>query len=205
MRIAVNRSFLIRGLAMSFLFSLVALSFARSARADETYTYTGNPFTSFSGTAACPPMCSLSGSFTIAAPLGDNFAPAFLTPESLSFTGTDGSFTFTLANTAAGIQGIKVGTNALGQIDFWEIDLATAAVAGIYQGVYGILDSPFDNDNSYVFDQNTGKYLALAENSLDAGTWTASSSSPSLPEPSSLLLLGTGLLGIAGTRRKLLG
>jgi hypothetical protein len=83
-KIAVNRSFVIRGLAVSLLFSFFALSLALPARADETYTYTGNPFTAFSGTDACPPVCSLSGSFTVATPLGDNFAPALRTAASPS-------------------------------------------------------------------------------------------------------------------------
>jgi hypothetical protein len=198
-KIAVNRSFVIRGLAVSLLFSFFALSLALPARADETYTYTGNPFTAFSGTDACPPVCSLSGSFTVATPLGDNFAPAFLTLESFSFT--DGGFTFT-PTTAVGIEGIKVGTNALGQIDVWEIDLATASVGGIYQGIYGTIQTGFIFDESYVYDQNTSAYLAMANNEDNPGTWTASSSSPSLPEPSGLLLLSTGLLSVAGMRRR---
>ncbi len=202
-KIAVNRTYAVRWLAFSLLLSLVVLSLARPASADETYTYTGNPFSTFSGTDACPPVCGLSGSFTVATPLGDNFAPAFLTVESFSFT--DGGFTFT-PTTAVGIEGIKVGTNALGQIDVWEIDLATASTSGVYQGIYGTIQTGFIFDESYVYDQNTGEHLAMATNDDNPGTWVASSSSPSMPEPSSLLLLGAGLLSVAsGRRRKLLG
>jgi hypothetical protein len=193
-----------RWFAASLAISLLVLGLGAPAQADETYTYTGNPFTTFSGTAACSPVCSLSGSFTISSALGDNFAPAFLTLESFSFT--DGGFTFTPTNTAAGIQGIKVGTNSTGQINVWEIDLATASVGGIYKGIYGTIQTGFIFDESYVYDQNTSSYLALASNSDNPGTWTASSSTASVPEPSGLILLGMGLLGVVTwSRRKVLG
>jgi len=54
---------LLTGLMMSLCF------FAGSAQADTiTYTYIGNPFTVFSGVDACPPVCNISGSFTLASP-----------------------------------------------------------------------------------------------------------------------------------------
>jgi len=62
--------------------SVLALGLAPSAKSDTVYTFTGRPFTTFSGIIgipgsdkfACPPICSLTGSFTIASPLGDNLA-----------------------------------------------------------------------------------------------------------------------------------
>jgi hypothetical protein len=67
--------------------------FAASARADTIYTYTGNPFTVFSGLDACPPVCNISGSFTLASPLAANLPFEAITPTAFSFT--DGSVTVT--------------------------------------------------------------------------------------------------------------
>jgi hypothetical protein len=107
--------------------SVLAFGLAPSAKADTVYTYTGQPFTtfiSFIGTTgsdkyACPSICSLKGSFTIAAPLGDNLALQAISPSRFSFT--DG--VFRIGNTDHGlfVLSFDVGTDATGTIDSWVI------------------------------------------------------------------------------------
>jgi hypothetical protein len=89
---------------------------AASARADTVYTYTGNPFTAFSGVDVCPPVCNISGSFTLASPLATNLPFGTITPTAFSFT--DGSITLT-----GGVSRFEVATDSSGDISFWEIAL----------------------------------------------------------------------------------
>ena len=43
-------------LGTSLFWLIVLFGFAPSANADTVYTYTGNPFTNFNGSYACPPQ-----------------------------------------------------------------------------------------------------------------------------------------------------
>jgi hypothetical protein len=95
--------------------------FAASARADTIYTYTGNPFTVFSGLDVCPPVCNISGSFTLASPLAANLPFEAITPTAFSFT--DGSVTVTEGASEGGR--FEVATDSGGNISFWEIALGS--------------------------------------------------------------------------------
>ena len=206
-KIAVNRSFVVRGLAISLLLSLVVLSLTLPARADETYTYTGNPFTYFSGVDSCPSVCAISGSFTLASALGSTAFPT--TPTPLSYSFTDGNFTWTSSNSSIAV--FEFGTDSTGNIDAWIISLyeTTNIRDTLYSCGSSVCGSSFHYtgyDNSQLVEVSPFSILGNAIVENEAGTWVASSSSPSLPEPSSLLLLGAGVLGVAsGRRRRLLG
>lgn len=157
-----------------------------------TYTYTGNPYADFGG-IACPPHCSLSGSFTVSASIGDNFDGS-ITPTSFSFT--DGSLTISNSNLASGF--FLIITNSVGQITGWGIDVVTNNNDGtqnfLITGTANLLALTTDQT---ILDSISGVSLGpFAENFNDPGTWTSSSVSGTTPEPSSLLLLGTGLLGL---------
>jgi hypothetical protein len=104
----------VRAIIVSVLFFLGLFSGAVSAQST-TYTYTGNPFTTFSG-FACPSVCKISGSFTVAAPLPANLAITTNNVSATSLSFTDGS------NVASGALQISIGTNADGNINTWEGD-----------------------------------------------------------------------------------
>jgi hypothetical protein len=70
---------------------LILATMGTLARADVVYTYTGNPFTSVLGSYTTSDFVSVS--FTLATPLGPNFAFAFISPT--DFTFSDGQQTFT--------------------------------------------------------------------------------------------------------------
>jgi RHS repeat-associated protein len=128
-----------------------------------TYSYKGNPYNVFFGSAACPPECGVSGSFTVAAPLqtGTEF---LVTPLFFSFT--DGVATLT---TTSASNPFAVVTDSSGAITGWNIFLTTPGYF-IATGTNppgcvgcGVLDGSGDNGVSQG-----------AQISNDPGTWTVS-------------------------------
>jgi hypothetical protein len=153
--------------------------------ADEVYTYQGNPFTTFVGTT-CPSVCAISGSFTLSSPIGPDQTVISITPLSFSFT--DGSTTFNSSNSV--FEDLGFVTDATGNIAFW--------LFGTFNN-NGI--NAIESENlglGSTGDLSLGANGSSASN-LTAGTWT---SAVATPEPSSLFLLGAGLLGLIGLRNR---
>jgi len=169
------------------ILSLAALLLtAVGTRADTLYTYAGNPMTEGTNSDACGGgPCTITGSFTLAAPLGNNvpFSYTSITPESFSFN--DGIQTI---STGSFVLYFDVGTDATGNIDAWDIQ-----VYGLYSGTVSILTNSAGLDESYI------NGLIAYNNS--PGTWdpetTPTSDVISTPEPSSLALLSIGLFAVA--------
>ena len=168
-----------------------------SALADTVYTYTGNPFTTSHVGGIYTPSDFISGSFTVATPLAPDSPYGAITPE--SFTFSDGIQTFDASNTPLTFFG--VATDDTGNIVGWYISLLSVdGVSNLNTGngyIVGVsdeakIDQAGTIDRVFVFN--------------DPGTWTESSTDPSpVPEPSSIVLFGTGALGLAGSvRRKFL-
>ena len=91
--------------------------------ASTTYNITGSPFTSFSGSATCPPDCNISGSFSLPQPLAPNLSNATITPASFSFT--VGTTNLNQGNTTSA-SFTNVSTDASGSITSWSISLGNA-------------------------------------------------------------------------------
>lgn len=169
--------------------------FAASARADTIYTYTGNLFTVFSGLDVCPPVCNISGSFTLASPLATNLPFETITPIAFGFT--DGSVTVTEGAPEQGGR-FEVATDSSGNINFWEIALGSGQPFG--PGVCTSLDTVRDpvglpQDNSISAVCSTDAPIGTALVNANPGRWSSSAT----PEPVTLIFGVIGLLGIAGT------
>jgi hypothetical protein len=184
-----------------------------SLRAGSILKYTGKPYTfcqyAYTCTGTTPSLSftldtTLTGAqldnLTMGTVAGGNLS-AFVT----SFTLTDG-FQVNITKANAAFWDFDVTTGANGSITSWYIIAFTNGTPGASNYVGGtcnvIVSSPFachDTDSTDV-QINGISYSAYGRNSADPGTWAVTT-----PEPSSLLLLGTSLLGLAPFRRKLFG
>jgi hypothetical protein len=173
---------------------LLGLVPARTARADVTYTYTGNDLDSYAGVPPCTD-CSIDGSITLSSPLPANQSlsevPAddvvafdfYISPADCMSGGPSTACPNWSNSNGAYVYEIYFGTNSSGQITTWDVEFYSPSQT--YPGVWtnsGGLGGPID-------DYFTGVTASYNNN---PGTWVT-------PEPSSLLLFGTGiaLIGMA--------
>jgi hypothetical protein len=181
-----------------FVFLLTA-GMATSAKADTTYSFVSADFNILFG-ATCPPTCNVTGSLTLANPLAPNLMQDVDDYEGttpLSFSFTDGTIVFDNLN--ASNSGFAFQTNDLGIITNYSflVFLPNLSQLNVYsQG------SPFMFKNVFVGNNNGPVYEVALDPAtpVAAGTWTVSTSG--IPEPSSLALLGVGILALAGLALK---
>ena len=198
-----------------FLAAFCALiGFCHVAQAVEiTFTYNGSNFNSYSGDAACPPQCRLTGSFTVAAPLsnylGGSGFPAssiYIThPNSFSFS--DGLNTVTDQTIGTG-NGVGVGfqfiIDSTGQPDFSKgwiavlsfnedsiVNLPRNYFSSISEGSGGLgTYGTFDQTYHFLLTPGNSDPLGNASIANVPGVWTVSTFSDTVtavPEPSNWL------------------
>src|ERR1700693_5567524 len=179
---------------------------APPASADTMYTYAGNPFKSFfSQTNGLPAgVSAINGSFTLSNPLGANFS-GIVTPLSFSFS--DGASPLT--QVTAIHSSFSVTTGPTGAITQWNIgvtgggasvtypDVTLGTSSNLFSGIRISIDSTRYNLTVLGVTINGGKAF-----NTTPGTWSSSTVITPTPEPSSLIMLGSGLLGGLGVARR---
>jgi len=197
---AMRKGYRLRSVPYLLAILLTAGPYACPARADITYTYIGNAFNIFPDLAVgCPPVCNVTGSFTVAQALAPDLSLAPITPDSFSIT----SGGVTLTDGVPQDTGLQVSTDSSGAIFNWDWVVSGPANAPIAR----ILT---ENTSALVGDDvRLSSYGALppplygrrvGQVSNDPGTWRAT------PDPSAVMLLSTALLSsIAAVRRKRIG
>jgi hypothetical protein len=175
----------------SLFLSALLLVLPAPLLADTVYTYTGNDFNTISSPSVFTTADSISGSFTVATPLGANLE---VEVQPVSFSFSDGVETFTQANTTAS-SNLVVFTDASGDIIAWDISLISSDSTNV-----------LTSDDNFI-DEGFALVNGVAESGFvehDSGTWSVSETGdPSVaPEPSTLTFMATGALGLVGVMRR---
>lgn len=183
-----------------------ACLFVTRARADTIYTYTGNAFSDYLMPELCPtPTCSLSLSFTVSAPIV-SLSWVFFTPDTFSIS--DG-FGFPLTNATPGgvSSSFSIMTTDTGSVDGWWFWIGyQPADVRYYSYMFDGDSCDWQAGTNTLFNATAlcppevPLYGNWAYELNDPGTWSVSTSP--VPEPSTLALLGSGLLGVVGLIRR---
>ena len=176
---------------------VLAMCLAAPAKADSVESYTGNTYTTVPVPGSGYTTANLiTATLTFQNPLPADASLAYgygglgtptATDPLLAFSISDGSQTFNLSN---GIN-IFLVTGSQGQIVSWFVGACAAPCSSALNidTQFG-LPAPFTKLGIDGSVQGSSG-VVLAYNTDDPGKWT------SVPEPSSLLMLGVGILGLA--------
>jgi hypothetical protein len=192
---------------------LLFLMLPGSLRAGSILKYTGKPYTGCEYAYTCngtTPSLSFTLNTTLTGAQLDNLTLGTVAGGNLSafvtsFTLTDG-FQVNITKATAAFWDFDVTTGPTGAIKSWYIIAYTNGTPGATNYLGGTCSEivsgpvPCDYVDSTDVQINGISYSAYGQNHADPGTWAVAT-----PEPSSLLLLGTSLLGLAPFRRKLFG
>ena len=179
-----------------------------AAKADTVYTYTGQPFTFIN--QPHKPGDRVTGSFTMADPLPSNLTDATIEPVAFSFTDGVNTFSSSLldyyGNPLSG-DFLSFFTDAQGNITRYAVFLNYTFSPGDPPSYLEMKNDPLIDGRVEGMGDEAGIELPsidIASSNFVAGAFTTQEAVPSsvTPEPSSIALLGTGVVGVVGLLRK---
>jgi hypothetical protein len=183
-----------------FALLILLLVFVAPAMANVTYHYEGNQFTTIQDTNLGTSLTAsitfdstvVTNSFT--GVVTSNFGvPLSDTIESWSVTSGLVTLASQSGDTWAGGEFIFTG----GVLANWYFDVGTNP--GYYLQSYNVPGSgPAVFDQSLNYYVGSGPFMRNFTDFNTPGTWTREGSSQPVPEPATLLLLGSGVVGLAG-------
>lgn len=199
---------------------LLTLGVSIVSQADTIYTYTGPTFTFVDSSSGLTTSNFISVSMTFANPIapmvGVIGSVASNTPTSLvsltpmQFTMTDG--VHTLDNSNAQVSILDVATDASGNIAAWSIFASQPDVRSGFSGNFDLgtdnfIRDPVDPlivDHSCFEPENTHQCGDTASTVFNgpSGTWTVTTTSSSVPEPSTFILVPSGVAAFVALARK---
>jgi hypothetical protein len=174
-----------------------------TALADVTYSYTGEALNTGTSGYCATSTCEVTFDFTVSTALAasttygwetysgsGNFTAIDLESWSVSDGRSKDSGTDNSASSIGDLANFIVETDSSGAIEYWDIYADWANPDDTYGQVvtYSVPNARFDETVS-----SGGDGIVY-----QSGTWTTAAT----PEPSSLLLLGTGLAGFAGMLKR---
>ena len=201
---------------------LLTVAVSMLGRADTIYTYTGPTFAFVDASSGLTTSNFISVSMTFANPIAPSVgvigsvgshATSLVAVTPAQFTMTDGVHTLDNANAQVSI--FDVATDGSGNIAAWSI---FASQPDIRSGISGNFDLGTENllrdasasgdplivDHSCFEPGNTHQCGDTAStDNVHSGTWTISTTSSSVPEPSELILFPSGLIAATLARTRL--
>jgi hypothetical protein len=198
MNTIVNPRRLLKRARVLAAYSLFAIGPGQSAWADTLYTYTGNQFQSWTG-GTCLGQCSLTV-VLYSNPLPSNFSASNPVDSIRLDLGriliTDGDLTLTAQNAGADFLAV-CSTDSQGLPTAWDIwiDLVPQNSIGLETANACDFGYPFAGAFDHAERGDFDSITYRAANNDEPGHW-------SVPEPSGMILLATGLAAVLGMGRR---